>query len=103
MANALNRLFSILFSYDELIIRNISIRVGKQQTLQKFMLQSDKQPPIPSETIVVNVSAELQFLERIDLDFFADMAKSMKDAGLKVSLSTGELSMEINLANIPLA
>jgi hypothetical protein len=72
-------------------------------TLQKFMLQSDKQPPIPSETIVVNVSAELQFLERIDLDFFADMAKSMKDAGLKVSLSTGELSMEINLANIPLA
>jgi hypothetical protein len=27
----------------------------------------------------------------------------MKDAGLKVSLSTGELSMEINLANIPLA
>jgi hypothetical protein len=37
------------------------------------------------------------------LDSLADVAKSVKEAGLKASFSSGELNVKINLADIPLA
>jgi hypothetical protein len=102
IVDALDKLFSILFSYEELIVKDISINVRKQQTLGKF-LQSERQPQIPSEIAIIEVSVKLGFQESFGSKFLADILESIEKAGLKASLSIEELDMKINVANIPLA
>ena len=99
--DALNRLFNILFSCEGLIVREISINVRKQQTLGKF-IQGEKQPQMPSEVAIVEVSVKLELEGPLDIKFLADIAESIEKAGLKASFSISELDMKINVASIPL-
>jgi hypothetical protein len=103
MVDALNRLFGILFSYEELTVRDLHISVGKEQTLRSFTPLTGERPPMPREIIAVEVSARLELQEPLDLDLLANIAKDMKDAGLKASCHAGEIQVKISLPNIPLA
>jgi hypothetical protein len=103
VADALNRLFGILFSCEGLVVKDVSISVERRKTLKSFMPLTEGQPPAPREVIAVEVSARLELQEPLDLDSLADVAKSVKEAGLKASFSSGELNVKINLADIPLA
>jgi len=103
VVDTLNRLFDILFSCEGLVVKDISISVERRKTLRSFMLPTEGQPPAPREVIAVEVSAKLELQEPLDLDSLADVAKSVKEAGLKASFSSGELNVKINLADIPLA
>jgi len=102
IVDGLNRLFNILFSCEGLIVRDISINVRKQQTLGKFIAQAEKQPQMPSEVAIVEVSAKLELEGPLDIKFLADIAESIEKAGLKASFSISELDMKINVASIPL-
>jgi hypothetical protein len=103
MVDALNRLFGILFSYEELTVRDLHISVRREQTLRSFMPLTGEQPPMPREIIAVEVSARLGLQEPLDLDLLANIAKDMNDAGLKASCHAGEIQVKISLSNIPLA
>jgi hypothetical protein len=103
VADALNRLFDILFSCEGLVVKGVSISVERRKTLRSFMPPTEGQPPAPKEVIAVEVSVRLELQEPLDLDSLADVAESVKEAGLKASFSSGGLNVKINLADIPLA
>jgi hypothetical protein len=103
VADALNRLFGILFSCEGLVVKDVSISVSRRKPLKSFMPLTGEQPPAPREVIAVEVSARLELQDPLDLDSLADMAESVKKAGLKTSFSSGGLNVKINLADIPLA
>jgi len=103
VADVLNRLFGILFSREGLAVKDVSISVERRKTLRSFMPLTGEQPPAPKEVIAVEVSARLELQDPLDLDSLADVAESVKEAGLKASFSSGELNVKINLADIPLA
>jgi hypothetical protein len=51
----------------------------------------------------MEVSARLELQEPLNLDLLANIAKDMKDAGLKASCNAGEIQVKISLPYIPLA
>jgi hypothetical protein len=102
MAAALNRLFSILFSCEGLAVKDISISVRRNPTLAKYA-QDEKHPSVPSEIATIEVSVKLGLNRPFDPDMLADMAKSIKKAGIKASFTAGELNIKMNLADMPLA
>jgi hypothetical protein len=89
-------------SYEELTVRDLDISVRREQTLRSFMPLTGEQPPMPREIIAVEVSARLELQEPLDLDLLANIAKDIKDAGLKASCHAGEIQVKISLPNIPL-
>jgi hypothetical protein len=102
VSETLNKLFNILFSHEEFIVKDISINVSRNQALQKFMPQDEKKPQTPKEVVSVEVSVKLEPQEPLNLDSLTSILESIKETGLRTSISLSELNMEITVANIPL-
>jgi hypothetical protein len=85
MAEALNKLFDIIFSFEGLVVKDISISVGRNPTLAKYV-QGEKHPHTPSEIATLEVSVKLGLTGLLIQTCWPTWRKALKKPGLKLRL-----------------
>ena len=90
VADALSKIFGNLFSHDEIVVKDISVDMVRQPTLYKYLPAVEEKPPLPREVISTAVTVKVKLQETLDLDSLTRLAESIKEAGLKASLTAGD-------------
>jgi len=87
LVEALNQLFSVLFSQEHLLVRSLRVEVGRQKTLNG------------KEAILPSVTADLESEEPIQdyLDSMRRLVAAIQEAGLKASCHERRIQIEVSL------
>jgi hypothetical protein len=87
LVEALNQLFNVLFSQENLLVRSLRVEVARQKTLNG------------KETILPSVTADLESDEPLKdyLDSTRRLVATIEEAGLKVSCHERRIQIEVSL------